>query len=127
VKRAKDAAALALAALLLVANLAQAIITPRPIEGAEEAANEAIGPLAFLGQIGWAILTLGLTTIGAGRILKRLWVEEDMLQRVLLSTAMAGIIVLNAAPWIIISIRPEATFVACVLRGWLGFALNAFC
>jgi len=127
VKRNKTAPVLALAALLLLANLAQAVITPREIAGAQEAALETTGGLAFIGQLAWTIASAALTIIGAGTIIKRLWVDEEMLQRVLLSRYAVMLFIGTATPWIITAIRPEATFAACVLRGWLGFMLNAFC
>jgi len=127
VKRIKAVAALALAVLAIAAQSALAVITPREIQGAQEAASETTGGLAFIGQLGWTIASAALTIIGAGTIIKRLWVDEEMLQRVLLSRAMVMLVVGTATPWIITAIRPEATFIACVLRGWLGFLLNAFC
>jgi len=121
----RRALAVSLATLVIYALALE--ITPIPVEGVEQAVSETSGRGAFVLQKIW----VGYTFFGLAALILKIvhgtWFEENRLLRTIFNVSIVAGIVGLFLPWLIVAFYPPAQPMACVLRGWVGEILNAFC
>jgi len=112
---------------VLVTYVLAITVTPIPIEGAEDIASQMVGRGSYVVQLIWAIYTFfGLIALIL-KIVYGTWIEENRILRTVFNVSIAAGIVGIFLPWLIVAFAPQFGDLACVLRGWVGMVLNAFC
>jgi len=121
----KRATAIALATLAIYALALT--ITPKPVQGVEQIVSDIAGQGSYVFQQIWALITFGATVGTIVGFIYRAWIEESRLMRALFSVSVIFGPIATAFPWLLVAFKPELAPIACVIRGWFGELLHAFC